>query len=62
VDRPELWKALQLAKVTGATLIISKLDWHSRNAEQLLARRDSGLSSVAVDMPEANDADMLRLC
>ena len=55
LDRPELGKALHLAKVTGATLVIAKLDRLSRNAAFLLALRDSGVRFVAVDMPEAND-------
>jgi DNA invertase Pin-like site-specific DNA recombinase len=54
-DRPELAKALHLAKVTGSTLVIAKLDRLSRNAAFLLALRDSGVRFVAVDMPEAND-------
>ena len=54
-ERPELLKALHLAKVTGATLVIAKLDRLSRNAAFLLALRDSGVRFVAVDMPEAND-------
>jgi DNA invertase Pin-like site-specific DNA recombinase len=54
-DRPELQKALHLAKVTVATLVIAKLDRLSRNAAFLLALRDSGVRFVAVDMPEAND-------
>jgi DNA invertase Pin-like site-specific DNA recombinase len=54
-DRPKLGKALHLAKVTGATLIIAKVDRLSRNAAYLLALRDSGVRFVAVDMPEAND-------
>lgn len=54
-DRPELGKALHLAKVTGSTLVIAKLDRLSRNASFLLALRDSGVRFVAVDMPEAND-------
>ncbi len=44
-DRPELMKALHLAKVTGATLVIAKLDWVSRYAAFLLALRDSGPGS-----------------
>ena len=55
VDRPELQAALHLAKVTGATLVIAKLDRLSRNAAFLLTLRDSGVRFQAVDMPEAND-------
>jgi DNA invertase Pin-like site-specific DNA recombinase len=54
-DRPEQGKALYLAKVAGATLVIAKLDRLSRNAAFLLGLRDSGVQLVAVDMPEAND-------
>lgn len=53
--RPELLKALHLAKVTGATLVIAKLDRLSRNAAFLLTLRDSGVRFVAADMPDAND-------
>jgi Resolvase, N terminal domain len=53
--RPELAKALHLAKVTGATLVIAKLDRLSRNAAFLLALRDSGVRFVAADMPDANE-------
>lgn len=53
--RPELAKALHLAKVTGATLLIAKLDRLSRNAAFLLALRDSGVRFIAADMPDANE-------
>jgi DNA invertase Pin-like site-specific DNA recombinase len=54
-SRPELTKALHLCKVTGATLLISKLDRLSRNAAFLLTLRDSGAKFIAADMPDAND-------
>jgi len=54
-QRPELDKALHLAKVTGATLVIAKLDRLSRNAAFLLTLRDSGVKFIAADMPDAND-------
>jgi len=53
-SRPELTKALHLAKVTGATLVIAKLDRLSRNAAFLLTLRHSGVVFVAADMPNAN--------
>ncbi|WMS41842.1 recombinase family protein [Acuticoccus sp. MNP-M23] len=54
-DRPELAKALHLAKVTGSTLAIARLDRLSRNAAFLLTLRDSGVRFIAADMPQAND-------
>ena len=54
-DRPELTKALHHAKVTGATLVVAKLDRLSRNAAFLLALRDSGAKLVAADQPNVND-------
>lgn len=54
-SRPELAMALHLAKVTGSTLVIAKLDRLSRNASFLLALRDSGVRFVAADLPDANE-------
>ena len=54
-NRPELTKAIQLARLTGATLVIAKLDRLSRNAAFVSTLRDSGVHFLAVDMPEAND-------
>jgi len=53
-DRPALAEALEQCRLTGATLVIAKLDRLSRNAAFLLTLRDSGTNFVAADMPEAN--------
>jgi DNA invertase Pin-like site-specific DNA recombinase len=52
-DRPELAKAMHRAKVTGATLVIAKLDRLSRNAAFLLQLQEAGVKFIAADMPEA---------
>lgn len=54
-DRPELSAALHRAKVTGAALVVAKLDRLSRNIAFLTALQESGTSFVAADMPEANE-------
>ena len=54
-DRPELMKALDRCKVTGATLVVAKLDRLSRSVAFLAALQDSGAKFIAADMPEANE-------
>jgi len=54
-DRPELMKALERCKVTGATLVVAKLDRLSRSVAFLAALQDSGAKFIAADMPEANE-------
>jgi len=54
-DRPQLQQALKHAQLTGAVLVIAKLDRLSRNAAFLLTLRDSGVKFIAADIPNAND-------
>lgn len=54
-DRPELLKALERCGVTGATLVVAKLDRLSRDAAFLLTLQNSGAPFVAADMPDANN-------
>jgi hypothetical protein len=54
-DRPELTKALHHAKVSGATLVIAKLDRLSRNVAFLAQLQEAGVDFVAADMPDANE-------
>ncbi|AOX20715.1 recombinase family protein [Kozakia baliensis] len=53
-ERPGLAQAIERAKLTGATLVIAKLDRLSRNAGFLMNLRDAGVEFVAVDLPNAN--------
>jgi len=54
-DRPELRKALHRAKVTGATLVIAKLDRLSRNLRFIAELQESKVKFVCADMPDATE-------
>lgn len=53
--RPNLLKAIQRCKETGATLIIAKLDRLARNAKFIFTLKESGVKFICADMPEANN-------
>ncbi len=53
-DRPELARALHYCKVTGAKLLIARLDRLSRNASFLLSLQDAGVDFQAVDVPSVD--------
>ena len=59
-DRPQLAAALAMAKQHKATLVIAKLDRLARNVAFVANLLESGVTIVAVDMPEANRA-MLQM-
>lgn len=54
-DRPALTDALRQAEVTGALLVVAKLDRLSRSVSFLAKLQDSGARFLAADMPEANE-------
>jgi DNA invertase Pin-like site-specific DNA recombinase len=54
-DRPQLDTALRRAKLTGATLVVAKLDRLSRSAAFLTALQESGARFIAADNPELNE-------
>jgi DNA invertase Pin-like site-specific DNA recombinase len=53
-DRPQLAAAIAFARMTGARLVIAKLDRLARNVAFVANLMDSGVDFVACDMPEAN--------
>ena len=53
-DRPQLDAALKLCQITGATLVVAKLDRLSRDAHFLLGLQKASVDFLAVDLPNAN--------
>lgn len=53
-NRPELARAMAECRMTGATLVIAKLDRLSRDAAFLIGLEQAGVSFVCADMPHAN--------
>jgi DNA invertase Pin-like site-specific DNA recombinase len=53
-NRPQLEAAFAQCRLTGAKLIIAKLDRLSRDAHFLLGLEKAGIDFVAADMPSAN--------
>lgn len=53
-ERPQLKRALELCELSGAVLIIAKLDRLSRDAHFLLGLDKAGVEFVACDLPSAN--------
>jgi DNA invertase Pin-like site-specific DNA recombinase len=54
-DRPELAKAMRRCRLTGAVLLVAKLDRLSRNKAFLLSLMESKVRFICADMPEANE-------
>jgi DNA invertase Pin-like site-specific DNA recombinase len=54
-NRPQLAKALARCRVTGAKLVVAKLDRLARNVLFLATLRTAGVPFVAADMPDANE-------
>jgi len=54
VDRPQLSKALALAKRTKATLVVAKLDRLARNVHFMSSLMESAIDFIAIDLEHAN--------
>src|SRR5690606_29222952 len=55
-DRPELARALSHAKLTGATLLVAKLDRLARNVRFLHSVLESGVEVAFCDLPQVQGA------
>ena len=53
-DRPQLARALEACRLTGAVLVIAKLDRLARNVHFISGLMNSDVEFVAVDMPSAS--------
>lgn len=53
-ERPQLREALKLCELTGATLLIAKLDRLSRDLHFITSIMKAGIEFVACDMPTAS--------
>ncbi|WP_138994231.1 recombinase family protein [Larkinella sp. C7] len=53
-NRPQLLQAIDYCQQNGARLLIAKLDRLTRNIAFIFTLRDSGVSFVCADMPQAN--------
>ena len=54
-DRPQLEQALTTCELSGATLVVAKLDRLSRNLAFLAKLQESDARFIAADMPEATE-------
>lgn len=54
-NRPELAKALKQVRLTGARLLVAKMDRLSRSAAFLTSLQESGVPFVAADIPHMNE-------
>jgi DNA invertase Pin-like site-specific DNA recombinase len=53
-QRPELHKAIELCRKSGATLLIAKVDRLARNVAFIANLLESGVRFIAIDMPNAD--------
>lgn len=54
-NRPQLANAIQRSKLTGATILVAKLDRLARNLHFITTLQEAKVRFVAADMPDANE-------